>query len=328
MYTFFSCGDINGIGPEIAVKTFNQLFAERKRDIIFVCPANVFEELSASHTLNFSYQIIKPGSENKLQPGMVNIVSFGEYEISPGIPTVSSGKAACLSLKHTLEMADKKIGDCLITAPLSKEAIGLAGVNFAGHTELLADWYGTKDYMMIFLSDDFIAALMTIHISISSVSSSISAENIKRSLKLLHSTLKNDFDIAEPQIALLGLNPHAGENGRIGNEEKDIIIPAAAESNIPGISGPFVPDAFFANRLYKKFNAVLGMYHDQVLIPFKMLHFNDGVNFTAGLPIVRTSPDHGTAFDIAWKNRADHSSMISSYNWAERISGCRKKNTL
>jgi len=223
-------------------------------------------------------------------------------------------------------MASQGQADAVVTAPISKEALGMAGIEFPGHTEMYAEWAGVKDFVMMFLSGKMKCALITIHEPLRKVPKLITPERILRTLRVVLSALKRDFNIKEPSVAILGLNPHAGENGRIGIEETDIIIPALKNSGFQEfISGPFVPDAFFANKLYKKYDMVIGMYHDQVLIPFKLLNFSSGVNFTAGLPFVRTSPDHGTAFDIAGKNAADEGSLLEAFYAARKIIQNRKR---
>lgn len=210
----------------------------------------------------------------------------------------------------------------MVTAPISKTAIKMAGINFPGHTEMLAEWCGSKDFVMTFLSKKMNGALVTIHEPLKNVTKLITSENLKSKINIIIKMLINDFKISLPKIAVLGLNPHAGESGIIGNEEEKIIIPLIKKySN--NLFGPFSSDAFFANRLYKKYDLVIGMYHDQLLIPFKMLNFSSGVNYTAGLPIIRTSPDHGTAFDIAYKGIADSSSFIEAFFYAEKISSIK-----
>ncbi|MDO8548532.1 MAG: 4-hydroxythreonine-4-phosphate dehydrogenase PdxA, partial [Ignavibacteria bacterium] len=180
-------------------------------------------------------------------------------------------------------------------------------------------------FIMMFLSKKMNAALLTIHQPIKTISQLLTEERLKKSLDIISLSLKNDLNIQEPRIAVLGLNPHAGENGLIGDEEEKIIKPLLKNFN-QNIEGPFSPDAFFASKKYKDYNLVLGMYHDQVLIPFKMINFSSGVNFTAGLNIIRTSPDHGVAYDIAWKNCADERSILEAYKYARLIAFNRKKN--
>jgi 4-hydroxythreonine-4-phosphate dehydrogenase len=189
---------------------------------------------------------------------------------------------------------------------------------------MLADWYGSKNYGMFFLSPKFKCSLATIHVPHKLVSAKLTKQSFTNHLNLVEQSLCRDFNIKMPKIAVLGLNPHAGESGLIGKEELTILSPVIERQKDANIFGPFVPDAFFAQHMYKNFDFVIGMYHDQILIPFKMLVFNKGVNYTAGLPVVRTSPAHGTAFDIAYKSKADASSMIASFKWARKIARTRR----
>ena len=219
------------------------------------------------------------------------------------------------------DLVKNQLGSAIITSPISKEAWSLAGVKFTGHTELFAHLTGIKNYSMMFLANRFKAVLASIHIPISKVPQNITKENVIKTVMQAQSTLEFDLKMKLPRIAVLGLNPHAGENGQLGREEIDEIIPAIKELKAKGINveGPFVPDAFFGTKQHNKYDITVGMYHDQVLIPFKLLNFDKGVNFTAGLPIIRTSPDHGTAFDIARKLIANPNSLIESFEWARQI---------
>ena len=322
----FTCGDINGIGPEIAVKVFNEIYPSPKYKIIFVSPANTFFKSIEKINPKFEFELIKPGTGINDNPDLVTIVDLGEVIQDTGFPTKYSGEAAFAALKLGFSLVDEKKAGALITNPISKYAFELAGINFPGHTEMLAEWSGEKDFAMMFVSGEMNAALATIHEPVKNIAGLITEESITQKLRLVERTLRFDFAIENPKIAVLGLNPHAGEQGRIGQEEETIIEPVLKKMNNKNISGPFVPDAFFANKKYKDFDIVFGMYHDQVLIPFKMLNFNSGVNFTAGLPIIRTSPDHGTAFDIAGKNIADHQSLLQAFYAAEKILKVRNKN--
>jgi len=314
----FTCGDINGIGPEIALKAFKKIFTKKNNNqIYFVCPKNVFEYYYKLTKASFKYQIVHNQDFSALK---LNLIPLADAKMKLGYPTRYSGKIAFQSIMKSLNLIDKKIADVLVTAPISKEAFKLAKITFPGHTELLAKHEDNKDYMMLFLSEKLTAGLLTIHIPISKVSKSIKNKIIIRSIELLHLTAKRDFRKFNPKIAILGLNPHAGENGLIGDEEIKIIAPAIKSLQKKfNVSGPFVPDAFWGNKTYIKFDLILGMYHDQILIPFKLLNFNNGVNFTAGLDLIRTSPDHGTAYDIAGLNKADESSILQSFKYAIKI---------
>lgn len=319
----FTCGDINGIGPEISIKLFNYLLRTKSNThLIFISPVNVFEYYYQLLKCKFPYEIINNIAETK--ENFLNIIPFQNSKLNIGTPNKESGKIAYQSLEFAIKILKKNSADAVITAPVSKHAFELAGINFPGQTEIIAGHFNTKNFLMMFLSSKMNAALATIHIPIKSVSKSLSTNLLKNKIQILLDSLKEDLLVSEPKIAVLGLNPHAGEKGKIGKEEIETIIPAIRyfERNV---DGPFVPDAFFANHLYENYDAVLGMYHDQVLIPFKMLNFNIGVNFTAGLPIVRTSPDHGTAFDIAGKGIADFKSLLSAFRFAKIISTNRSK---
>lgn len=326
MRTFaFTCGDINGIGPEICIKAINNIYQPAERKIVLFCPANVFENASFVSPASFNYQIVKEFRLGNNNSEFVTIVDIGKFKQNIGRPTKDSGNASLLSIKNAFDLATSKGADAIITAPVSKTAFKLAKIKYPGQTELLAELSHSKKYLMMFLSDQFVCGLATIHEPIKKISKLLTTQLVRSSLKVLHQTLMHDLGIQNPKIAVLGLNPHAGENGKIGREEIDSIKPAVKSFKNNFVEGPFVPDAFFANQLYKVYDAVLGMYHDQVLIPFKMMNFNNGVNFTAGLPIIRTSPDHGTAYDIAGRGIANANSMLESVNWAERIIFNRRK---
>jgi len=314
----FTCGDVNGIGPEIALKAFNKILKSKNTNqIIFVCPKNVFEYYYKLTAATFKFQILDSRSISNLH---LNLVFLSDTKIKYGYPTKSSGKTAFQSIMKSLNLIDNNLADALVTSPISKEAFSLAGLDFPGHTELLAQHENKNNFMMLFLSNKINAGLLTIHSPISKISRLIKKDKIIKAIELINLTVRKDLMIENPKIAVLGLNPHAGENGLIGNEETEIIAPAIKSLQKQfDVSGPFVPDAFWGNKTYKKFDMILGMYHDQILIPFKLLNFNNGVNFTAGLKLIRTSPDHGTAYDIAGLNKADESSIFQSYKYAIKI---------
>ncbi len=317
----FTCGDINGVGPEISLKLFYYLLSHKvKKHLIYYCPRNVFKYYYEFLPLKFKFNKIK--RTNDSVPDALNLIEMPDAKMNVGFPTNQSGKAAYDSLMFAIQDLKNK-HSVVITAPVSKYAINLAGIKFTGQTELFADEFNVKNFLMMFLSKKMKAALHTIHIPLKDVHSEVKLHTLNSKLKVLQETLQKDFGIQKPIIAVLGLNPHAGENGRIGNEEIRVISKAINKTNFA--KGPFVADAFFGNHLYKYFDAVFGMYHDQVLIPFKMMNFSIGVNYTAGLPIIRTSPDHGTAYDIAGKNRADFSRILSAYKYAIQILNSRKK---
>jgi 4-hydroxythreonine-4-phosphate dehydrogenase len=321
----FTCGDINGIGPEIVIKALNKITRGSKDEFIFACPQNIFKFVSKFITPEFEYTVSNTiSSRNKKQ---VLILNTGLFKHTPGIPTVDSGRASFESIQTSFELLKNGYSDAVVTAPISKTAIKFAGKNFPGHTEMFAEWCNVKNYVMMFLSGKMNAAIATIHEPIKKVPGLITKKLLNQNIEVIINALQNDLKIKSPMIAILGLNPHAGENGLIGREEEEKIKPFIFESKYSRyLSGPFSPDAFFANKMYRKFDLVLGMYHDQALIPFKLINFGSGVNYTAGLPIVRTSPDHGTAFDIAGKGIADESSIISAFIYAKKIVKNRNLN--
>lgn len=321
----FTCGDVNGIGPEISVKLFNKLLSgNQSNHLIFICPKNIFEYYYKLTKAKFRY--CYQNNPSAFIANHLIIVPIKNVKLIPGKVTKSSGVTSYLSITKALELVIAGIADAMVTAPISKEAISLAGINFPGHTELLASKSKIKNYLMFFLSSKVNAALLSIHEPFKKVPSILTKNKIVKAIELIYKSAKMDLGISNPKIAVLGLNPHAGENGLIGNEEQNVIYPAIKSlQNKINVDGPFVPDAFWGNHNYKNYDVLLGMYHDQVLIPFKLLNFSVGVNFTAGLNIIRTSPDHGTAFDIAGKNIAIESSLYEAYKYAIKILRNRKK---
>jgi 4-hydroxythreonine-4-phosphate dehydrogenase len=321
----FTCGDINGIGPEIIIKSLNLIIKNSKNKYYVICPQNTFQKTSI---------LVKPGFDfsyaerfKDMEQGTVCVIKLQNVSQYYGKPTKESGTTAFNAVKLAVELAISKSIDAIVTAPLSKTAIHLAGVKFPGHTEMLAEYTNSKNYSMMFLSQKMKASLVSIHEPIRNVAGLIKEKQLHSIFDVVINSLHNDFNLHNPKIAVLGLNPHAGENGAIGNEELNIIVPAIKNYAFNKfLSGPFSPDAFFANRSYRKYDMVIGMYHDQLLIPFKLLNFGGGVNYTAGLPIIRTSPDHGVAYDIAGKNIANPSSMIQAYKYALAILKNRKRN--
>ncbi|MGD8307424.1 MAG: 4-hydroxythreonine-4-phosphate dehydrogenase PdxA [Ignavibacteria bacterium] len=322
----FTCGDINGIGPEIVIKALNKIASIKvNAKFYFICPINIFESTAANVSPKFEYDVTKSIYEDS-SSGII-IVNNSSAKQNLGKSTVSSGRISFSAIYSAYSMLQDKLANAVITAPISKTAINKANVGFSGHTEMFAKWTHSKTYVMTFLSNKIKSALVTIHKPIKEVANSLNKSKLVDIINVLDRTLKIDLDINKPRIAVLGLNPHAGEGGLIGQEEMDIIIPAI-NGCFPKVSieGPFPPDAFFARKRYKEFDMILGMYHDQSLIPFKLLNPGKGVNYTAGLPIVRTSPNHGVAYDIAGDFVADESSMIQAYKYAAAIVKNRRKN--
>jgi 4-hydroxythreonine-4-phosphate dehydrogenase len=322
MNTFiFTCGDINGIGPELIIKSLNKLHKHPGKKFIVLMPYNIFELTSLIVKPQFNF--IVTNKLNDLDKKDIIIFDLGKANQVLGIVTKEAGKFAYSAIKNSYNLLTNKIADAVITAPISKTAIHKFGIKFPGHTEIYSQWCGVNDFVMMFLSAEMNAALATIHEPISKVPKLIKQKLLQSAIETIKKTFQVDLALPDIKLAVLGLNPHAGESGQIGNEEERIIKPSIQKFNY--CEGPFSPDAFFANKLYKKFDCVLGMYHDQLLIPFKMLNFSSGVNYTAGLPIVRTSPDHGTAFDIAGQGIADPSSMLQAFRYADIIVNNRKR---
>ncbi|KHJ37328.1 4-hydroxythreonine-4-phosphate dehydrogenase [Pedobacter glucosidilyticus] len=302
-----SIGDVNGIGLEVIIKTLMEA------EVYKYCTPIVYGHTKvasfhrkAADIHEFIFQVVPDASQ--AHPGKPNMINCWEEDvkIELGVANEIGGKYALLSLKKaTDDLVSGKI-DALVTAPINKHNIQSEEFKFPGHTEFIQEKAGGQDALMFMISENFKVGVVTGHIPVKDIASHITVENIVSKLKLMNQSLKNDFWVEKPKIAVLGLNPHAGDNGLLGKEEQEIIIPAieaAAEAGVFAF-GPFPADGFFGNQAFAKFDAVLAMYHDQGLIPFKSMSFNSGVNFTAGLPVVRTSPDHGTGYDIAGKNLA------------------------
>lgn len=305
-----SIGDFNGIGPEIILKSLKDksitdfftpvIFGSGK---LFTYQKNVFKLQT-----NFNY--INEAKE--AQSGKINMVNLTKENsnIEFGVPTEESTKMAIDSLNSATEALINKDIDVLVTAPINKDEMMKYGFAHAGHTGYFEEKAGKKAVMFM-VSEGLKVAVSTHHIPVAEIASNITKENIKKQIKQLVATLKEDFCVEKPKIAVLGLNPHAGDGGVIGKEEIEIIQPAIQDLFNEGIMafGPYPADSFFQPEKYKAFDAVLAMYHDQGLAPFKTIAYEEGVNYTAGLPFIRTSPDHGVAYDIAGKNIADETSF-------------------
>ncbi len=305
-----SVGDINGVGVEIILKTFSD-----KRILDFCTPVLFASNKTISlhkKILNIDTPINKTSSLDQLNPNKINLLNVWneDVQVEIGEATPTGGNYALKSLEAAVQALDNKKIDLLVTAPINKNTIQSDSFTFPGHTEYLESKL-EGEALMILMAGNLKVALLTGHIPIQDVSKTITSELIHKKVNLLYRSLQQDFSIAKPKIAVLSINPHAGDNGVIGNEDKTIVIPAIDDLQKKGmqIYGPYPSDSFFGSENYKNFDAILAAYHDQGLTAFKTLSFGMGVNFTAGLNRVRTSPDHGTAFDIAGKNEADASSF-------------------
>ena len=315
-----SIGDFNGIGPEIIMKSLKDktitdfftpiIFGSGK---LFTYQKNIFKL-----NLNFNY-ITETSQAQNGKLNMLNLVKDNS-NVELGKPTEESTKMAIDSLEAATEALMKGEIDVLVTAPINKDEMMKMGFKHAGHTGYFEEKFNKKGLMFL-VTEGLKVAVSTHHIPISQVAENISKEKIKKQIKALNQTLIEDFSISKPKIAVLGLNPHSGDGGVIGSEEIEIISPAIKELSDQGILafGPFPADSFFQPSKYQSFDAVLAMYHDQGLAPFKTLAYEEGVNYTAGLPFIRTSPDHGVAYDIAGKNLADEQSFMEAIFTAIKI---------
>ena len=305
-------GDTNGVGYEVILKVFSD------PNILELCTPIIYgsPKIASYHrkalNLEVPYTIINHAEEAR--DGRVNLLACfdDEIKIEMGQPSQEAGAAALKALDRAMTDYRSELYDVLVTAPINKATIQSPGFHFPGHTEYIETSVGEgQKALMILMNETLRVALVTTHLPIKDIAKAITKEGIVEKATIFHKALKRDFRISSPRIAVLSLNPHAGDNGLLGSEEKDIILPAIEELADKGIQafGPFAADGFFGSGAYDHFDGVLALYHDQGLAPFKTIALESGVNYTAGLPIVRTSPDHGTAYDIAGKGIADENSM-------------------
>ncbi len=308
-------GDINGIGPEVVIKCLSDTRMTKYFTVIIYGSVSVITKYKKQLDLDFSYHQLGHFNNYSINEKKINIVNCWteQVNIEPGKATPESGKCAYLALKAATDALKSGSIDAVVTAPINKKNMP-EDFAFAGHTEYFTKHFSGNDSLMFLTADDFRVGVVTGHIPLRDVAPALTQEKLQRKIELMHYSLKVDFNIQKPKIAVLGLNPHAGEGGKIGLEEQKIIAPVIEKFRNKGqlIFGPFPSDGFFGAAQYEKFDAVLAMYHDQGLIPFKTLAFDRGVNFTAGLSVVRTSPDHGTAYDIAGKNIANEGAMLEA----------------
>jgi 4-hydroxythreonine-4-phosphate dehydrogenase len=325
-----SMGDPAGIGPEIIVK------AVRERTVFAQCrPVVLGDEGIVSHTVRWLKasvtikRIAEPG-DGIFKPGVLNLISVTDLtpeEVPLGAPRSTGGEAAYRYIKAGVELAQAGIVDALVTAPISKEALHAAGHPFPGHTELLAAMTGATDQVMMLAGPRLRVSLATTHLPLREVPAALSRERIRKTIEITSQALKEFFGIRSPRVAVAGLNPHAGEGGIFGAEEQEVIVPAIEECRRQGVAvdGPLPADSLFFHAASGRYDAVVSMYHDQGLIPLKLLHFRDGVNITLGLPIIRTSVDHGTGYDIAGQGVADPTSLINAISVAAKMALVRKE---
>jgi 4-hydroxythreonine-4-phosphate dehydrogenase len=316
-------GDYNGVGPEVVLKALSD-----NRILNLVTPVvygsarviSFYKKLLNIEELNYT-QVRNKGQYAAKSINVIN--SFGEetFEIYPGKASRESGKAAFMALKQASTELKEGLIDALVTAPIDKHTIHSEEFPFKGHTEFLTAFFEAPESLMFMISDKLRVGLVTEHIPIKDIATALTKEKLEAKLKVMDGSLRKDFGIVKPKIAVLGLNPHAGDNGLVGIEEEQIIRPVIADQRNKGrlVHGPFPADGFFAAGSHSKYDAILAMYHDQGLVAFKSIAFDDGVNFTAGLPVIRTSPDHGTAYAIAGKNQAHEGSLREAIYQAVEI---------
>ncbi len=307
-----SCGDLNGIGLEVAIKTLlDQRIFDLATPVLYASSKTSSAYRKELEIKDFSFNEIK--SVEDANPKRANIINVWDedVELTLGTPTKTSGAYALKSLQAaTKDLKEGKL-DLLITAPIDKNNIQSEEFQFPGHTEYLATEFEVEEYAMLMVSESLKVTFMTGHLPLAEIGKNLSFESIIKKIRFLDNNMPKDFGIRKPKIAVLGLNPHNGDGGILGTEEQEFIAPAIKKAKEDGILvfGPFAADGFFGSGAFKQFDVVLAMYHDQGLIPFKTLNFDQGVNYTAGLPKVRVSPDHGTGFDIAGKGIASEQSF-------------------
>ncbi len=305
-------GDPAGIGPELIHFALSDPSVYEICKPFVVGDAKILEHVKQVTKSKLKINIIKNPSDGIFNDGTIDLINIeGSDIVSPGKPTKASGKAMIDYIEHSIDLTKKGLSSAIVTCPINKAAMQLAQSEFHGHTELLASRNSTDRFAMMLTGKSLRVVLVTIHIPLTKVTEVLTTEKIIETIKITNESLIERFGIENPKIAVSGLNPHAGEDGLFGDEEERIIEPAVDAVQKEGIdaTGPYPPDTVYFNASNGDFDAVISMYHDQGLIPFKMIHFSDGVNTTLGLPIIRTSVDHGTAYDIAGKGIADHKSL-------------------
>ena len=324
-------GDPAGIGPEIIIKALGAETVFARCRPVVVGDAGTLSDTAHWLQMPVVINAIERLAAGNFKPGVLNLLPLTHLssgEITVGAPQKKGGEAAYRYIEQGVALTKAGVVDALVTAPISKEALNAAGYPFPGHTELLAAMTGAKDQVMMLAGPRLRVALVTTHLPLREVSARLSQEKIKKTIQITAQWLREYFGISTPRLAVAGLNPHAGEGGLFGSEEAAIIKPAIEECRRAGIvvQGPFPADSLFFHAVSGEYDAVVSMYHDQGLIPLKLLHFRDGVNITLGLPIIRTSVDHGTGYDIAGQGKADPTSLINAILTASQMVLAKKGN--
>ncbi len=323
-----SLGDFNGVGPEVIIKAFMD---QRMLDI---CTPVIY---GSTKIMSYHKNLVAGAEDIRFQGiptadksynNRINVVNCWNesVNISLGKASEEGGKYAYIALDKAMEELKAGKIDALVTAPIHKKAMNLANFPHAGHTEFITEYVGKKDSLMLMVNDDLRVGLVTNHLPLKDVAQAITKEKVRNKIRTFYKTLHRDFGIDKPVLAVLGLNPHAGDDGVLGKEEEEIIRPIIVELKKKGmmVMGPYPADGFFGSEQRTKFDGILAMYHDQGLVPFKALSFGQGVNYTGGLPVIRTSPDHGTAFDIVGKNKANPDSFRKAIYLAKDVYVNRK----
>ncbi len=326
-------GDPVGVGPEIIVKTMADSEIHKICRPLIIGDYNVLKKAEKYTQLVLKINLINHYREARFKkdwPDLLALSALNAEKLVPGKPTAVTGQAMVDYIETCIDLSLKGKIDGMVTAPINKKALKLAGCNFAGHTEILAHRTKTAEYVMMLAGKQLRVALVTIHVPLKEVAGLISTLLIIKTIRITALALKNRFGITKPRLAVAGLNPHAGEAGLFGDEETRIILPAITKAQKEGfdVQGPFPPDTIFYKATKGEFDAIICMYHDQGLIPFKLLHFIDGVNTTLGLPIIRTSVDHGTAYDIAGSGTANQASLIAAIKMAANQAVQRNQNKI
>lgn len=316
-----------GIGPEIIVKFFTAQPASAEFQPVVIGDLQVMQRAASISGQPVEIAAWSPGQD--ISPGTIpvcSITSLDTGSLEWGKPDEITGRAMAAYIEGAVGLIQGGVLAGMVTCPITKQWLNMAGYSYPGHTEMLAALTGTRQYLMMMAGSRLKVTLVTIHEPLHRVAEMISTDKVKQCVEMTVNSLRVDFGLKKPRIAVAGLNPHSGEQGMFGREEQEKITPAIeAVQHLGDISGPWPPDTVFHHAVAGRFDAVVAMYHDQGLIPFKLLHFADGVNVTIGLPIVRTSVDHGTAYDIAGQGIADSSSLASAFSMAGEIIGNRTK---
>jgi 4-phospho-D-threonate 3-dehydrogenase / 4-phospho-D-erythronate 3-dehydrogenase len=325
-------GDFNGVGPEVALRSISEPEISSICRPILVGPIDVWEEAANSFVPSIKLiHVDKTADLKKNFKGtpVLHIEGASVNDLSPGRPSRISGVIAVEAVKKSVSICQDGIANAMVTAPVSKESINLAGYSYVGHTDMLMDLTETEAVTMMMIAGSFRVGLVTVHLPLRTVAETITEREFMLKTKTAIESLKNDFGIVDPRVAVLGLNPHAGESGLLGDEEKEVITPTIKRLTNEGyvVHGPFPADGFFGAKLHRNFDLVMAMYHDQGLIPLKLEGFEYGVNFSAGLPVIRTSPDHGTAYNIVGRGIASTTSMIEAIKLSVSISHNRTRKS-